>query len=176
MAESRKNRSTSPDALPLVCPTCGKRHRGDQRFCSDCGMPLVHSDASERLTPERERARKIDPRYAQGEPVRVAFTRNQAESDLVQNILLEEGIPSMARRTRGFDVPDFLAAGPRDVLVPESGAELARALLREADVAETIEPDSGRNPAATQVWILIAVLGGGVLAALLAWLLTGGSS
>jgi hypothetical protein len=53
---------------------------------------------------------------------------------------------------------------------------MARALLREADVAETIEPDSGRNPAATQVWILIAVLGGGVLAALLAWLLTGGSS
>jgi hypothetical protein len=139
-------------------------------------MPLVHSGASAPLTPERERARKIDPRYAQGEPVRVAFTRNQAESDLVQNILLEEGIPSMARRTRGFDVPDFLAAGPRDVLVPESGSEMARALLREADVAETIEPDSGRNPAATQVWILIAVLGGGVLAALLAWLLTGGSS
>ena len=66
----------------------------------------------------RERARKVDPRYAHGEPVRVAFTRNQAESDLVQNILLEEGIPSIARRTRGFDVPDFLAAGPRDVLVP----------------------------------------------------------
>jgi pimeloyl-ACP methyl ester carboxylesterase len=139
-------------------------------------MPLVQAGSMETTTPERERARKIDPRYAQGEPVRVAFTRNQAESDLVQNILLEEGIPSMARRTRGFDVPDFLAAGPRDVLVPESGAEMARALLRDADVAETIEPGGGRNPAATQVWILIAVLGGGVLAALLAWLLTGGSS
>jgi hypothetical protein len=73
-------------------------------------------------------------------------------------------------------VPDFIAAGPRDVLVPESGAELARALLREADVAETIEPDTARNPAATQVWILLAVLGGGALAALIAWLLTGGSS
>ncbi|HEX4735872.1 MAG TPA: hypothetical protein VH247_15795 [Thermoleophilaceae bacterium] len=177
MAESRKNRSTSADALPLACPSCAKRHGLDERFCSDCGMPLVYDgdDRSAATTPERERARKIDPQYAQGEPVRVAFTRNQAESDLVQNILLEEGIPSMARRTRGFDVPDFLAAGPRDVLVPESGAEMARALLREADVAETIEPDSG-NPAATQVWILLAVLGGGVLAALLAWLLTGGSS
>src|SRR4051812_40898574 len=141
-------------------------------------MPLVYSGlkVSEPPTPARERARKINPAYTKGEPVRVAFTRNQAESDLVQNILLEEGIPSMARRTRGFDVPDFLAAGPRDVLVPESGAAVARALLREADVAETIEPDSARNPAATQVWILLAVLGGGVLAALIAWLLAGSGS
>src|SRR5436190_6437960 len=104
-------------------------------------MPLVlaGSPGPGRDAPERERARKIDPRYAQGEPVRVAFTRNQAESDLVQNILLEEGVPSIARRSRGFDVPDFLAAGPRDVLVPESGAEFARGLLRDANVAETVE-------------------------------------
>ena len=121
--------------------------------------------------PARERARKIDPRYAQGEPVKVAFTRNQAESDLIQNILLEEGIPSIARRTRGFDVPDFLAAGPRDVLVPESGAEVARALLHEAEVGEPVEP---AEPPVFQPWILAAVLGGGLLAALIAWLLAGG--
>ena len=35
----------------------------------------------------------------------------------------------MLRRTAGFDVPDFLAAGPRDVLVPQSGAEAAREAL-----------------------------------------------
>jgi pimeloyl-ACP methyl ester carboxylesterase len=136
-------------------------------------MPLVLT-GSEAPDPARERARKIDPRYAQGEPLKVAFTRNQAESDLVQNILLEEGIPSIARRTRGFDVPDFLAAGPRDVLVPESGAEFARALLRDANVAETVE---ARDPSQVfQPWILVAVLGGGTLAALLAWLLGGGAS
>ena len=140
-------------------------------------MPLVYGDdVAAPPTEAQERARKIDPQYAQGEPVRVAFTRNQAESDLVQNILLEEGIPSMARRTRGFDVPDFLAAGPRDVLVPESGAELARALLRDADVAETIEPQAETGGAATQTRILLAVLGGGLLAALIAWLLSGGAS
>jgi hypothetical protein len=141
-------------------------------------MPLVFAGAGDvhARSPAHERARKIDPRYSQGEPVRVAFTRNQAESDLVQNILLEEGIPSMARRTRGFDVPDFLAAGPRDVLVPESGAELARALLREADVAETIEPQPPRDVAATQTRILLGVLGGGIAAALVAWLLSGGGS
>jgi len=140
-------------------------------------MPLVLDDSYDcGPTPAQERARKIDPRYAQGEPVRVAFTRNQAESDLVQNILLEEGIPSIARRTRGFDVPDFLAAGPRDVLVPQSGAELARALLREVDVAETIEPAPPRDTSALQVRIVLAVLGGALLAAFVAWLLTGGGS
>ena len=48
----------------------------------------------------------------------------------------------MLRRTAGFDVPDFLAAGPRDVLVPESGAETAREVLLQADLA----PTDGREP------------------------------
>ena len=82
------------------------------------------------MSRERERARKIDPRYAQGPLVKVGWARNQPESELLQGMLLEEGIPSMARRTQGFDVPDFLAGGPRDILVPESGAEVARELLR----------------------------------------------
>ena len=50
--------------------------------------------------------------------VRVAGGRNQAEAELIQGLLLEEGVPSVLRRTAGFDVPDYLAAGPRDVLVP----------------------------------------------------------
>jgi hypothetical protein len=172
MDESRKNRSKSAEPA-LVCPSCGRRHGADERFCASCGMPLVYagSDGTDAPSPARERARKIDPRYAQGEPVKVAFTRNQAESDLIQNILLEEGIPSIARRTRGFDVPDFLAAGPRDVLVPESGAELARELLRQAAVGETVDP---QPPPTFSLRIVLAVLGGGLLAALLAWLLGGG--
>lgn len=76
-----------------------------------------------------ERARKIQPRLARGETVRVAVAANLAEAELMQNILLEEGIPSILRRSGGFDVPDFLAAGPRDLLVPASGAEAARELL-----------------------------------------------
>jgi len=54
---------------------------------------------------------------------------NLAEGELVQGILLEEGIPSILRRSGGFDVPDMLAAGPRDVMVPASAVESARALL-----------------------------------------------
>src|SRR3954467_81967 len=157
MAESKKNPARSSSTTQLVCPSCAKPHALDERFCSNCGMPLVYQGdaSSHRATPAQERARKIDPRYAQGDTVKVAFTRNQAESDLIQNILLEEGIPSITRRTRGFDVPDFLAAGPRDVLVPESGAELARELLRDAAVGETVEP----GPAQVfQPWIVAAVL------------------
>ena len=58
--------------------------------------------------------------------MRVAGGRNQAEAEFIQGLLLEEGVPSLLRRSRGFDVPDYLAAGPRDVLVPESGAPAAR--------------------------------------------------
>jgi hypothetical protein len=172
MAEPKKNRSASSDAAP-VCPSCGRVHAPAERFCSNCGMPLVLTEDDGPHGEAHERARKIDPRYAQGEPVKVAFTRNQAESDLIQNMLLEEGIPSMARRTRGFDVPDFLAAGPRDVLVPESGAELARELLRDAAIGETVEQG---QPPVFQPKIVAAVLGGGLLAALVAWLLAGGGS
>ena len=158
---------------PLVCPNCARTHTLSERFCRACGMPLVYagSQSSGPPTPARGRALKVDPEYAQGEPVRVAFTSNQAESDLVQNILLEEGIPSMARRSRGFDVPDFLAAGPRDILVPASGADAARDVLRAADVGETIEPTPSTASGALGFKIALAVLCGGGLAAFAAWLL-----
>jgi hypothetical protein len=61
--------------------------------------------------------------------VKVAYARNLAEAELIQGLLRQEHIPSMLQRNGGFDVPDFLAAGPRDVLVPESDAERARELL-----------------------------------------------
>ena len=38
-------------------------------------------------------------------------------------------MPSLTRRSGGFDVPDFLASGPRDILVPASGVERAREVL-----------------------------------------------
>jgi hypothetical protein len=136
-------------------------------------MPLVPPESApleEPLSEAHGRARKIDPRYTEGELVRVAGGRNQAEAELIQGLLLEEGIPSMLRRTAGFDVPDFLAAGPRDVLVPESGSEVARELLRGARMAPRGGAAARPNPV-----VLIAVVGlGGAGAALLAWLLQGG--
>jgi hypothetical protein len=87
-------------------------------------MLLVHMPGSERDASERQRkARKIKPQYSEGRLVKIAYATNQPEAELIEALLLEEGIPSMSRRSGGFDVPDFLAAGPRDILVPESGAE-----------------------------------------------------
>jgi hypothetical protein len=59
----------------------------------------------------------------------VARAENQAEAEFLQNLLQAEGVPSVLRRTAGFDVPDFLAAGPRDVLVPASAEGVARDIL-----------------------------------------------
>jgi hypothetical protein len=93
-------------------------------------VPLVHRSGEEPATSERQqRARKIKPQYADGKLVKVARAANQPEAEFIEGLLLEEGIPCMLRRSSGFDVAESLAAGPRDVLVPESGAEAAREAL-----------------------------------------------
>jgi hypothetical protein len=65
-------------------------------------------------------------------------------------------------------VPDFLAAGPRDILVPESGAAAAHDVLQQSDLA----PSAGTwrpNP----IKLVAAITLGGAGAALLAYLLQG---
>jgi hypothetical protein len=124
---------------PLICPSCGTSQPRSERFCPECEMLLVHMPGSEHNASERQRkARKVKPQYTEGRLVKVAYASNQPEAELIEALLLEEGIPSMTRRAGGFDVPDFLAAGPRDVLVPESGAEAAREALAAPE--ETLAP------------------------------------
>lgn len=150
---------------PLVCPRCAEPHPLDERFCRFCDMPLVYSGAlgvDEPLSDLHERARKIDPRYTEGDLVRVAGAMNQAEAEFVQGLLLEEGIPSTLRRTRGFDVPDMLAAGPRDVMVPASGRDAARDVLLEAEIVRDEPPPAGPAPARVLA-VLLAVLALGML-------------
>jgi putative signal transducing protein len=62
-----------------------------------------------------------------GKLVKVAFALNQMEAEMIQGLLGEHGIPSMVQRT--IDNPEFLAAGPRQILVPEAAAEDAREVL-----------------------------------------------
>lgn len=162
-------RASEQDAQPLVCPICAKPHALDERFCRSCNMPLVFSGAQgvqEPLSALHERARKIDPRYTEGDLVRVAGAMNQAEAEFVQGLLLEEGIPSTLRRTRGFDVPDMLAAGPRDVMVPAAGRDAARDVLLEAEIISDAPVDSAAPPALVLA-VLLAVLAAG---ALIVWL------
>lgn len=64
-----------------------------------------------------------------GKLVKIAFARSQAEAEMIQGLLSEHGIPSMLKRGPGFDVPEFMAVGPRQVFVAEAAAAKAREVL-----------------------------------------------
>jgi hypothetical protein len=164
---------------PLVCPACGTGGALSERFCPRCGSPFVHAPGVAGLPSVREddarvRARKVHPPYAEGEPVRVATAQNQPEAELVQGLLLEAGVPSLVRRSGGFDVPDFLAAGPRDILVPRGGEDAARSVLG-TEVGAPPRPSRPRHPPRRWVRVLalalallvIALVATGVIAAIL---------
>jgi hypothetical protein len=123
------------------------------------------SEASEPVSERHERARKVKPQLAEGKLVRVVGAHNQAEGEFIQGLLLEEGVPSMLRRSAGFDVPDFLAAGPRDVLVPESGLSVAREVLLQAELISEEPSDPGVAPVRLLAGLLLAL----AIGALIAW-------
>lgn len=130
----------------------------DERFCPSCGLPLVSTAAPHEATERQERARKIKPQYAEGPLVRVAGAANQAEAEFLQGLLLEAGVPSTLRRSAGFDVPDFMAAGPRDVLVAASGAEVARDVLLQADLGAKVAQGRPVAPARLALVLVGAVV------------------
>ncbi|HEX5223659.1 MAG TPA: hypothetical protein VFW29_00890 [Solirubrobacteraceae bacterium] len=113
----------------LQCPSCGGVQRGQERFCEQCGMPLVLGGAREEPLPIERHARRIKPQYSEGPLVKVASAPNQAQAEFIAGLLLAEGIPSMLRRSASFDVPEALVGGARDVLVPRSGAQAASEAL-----------------------------------------------
>lgn len=116
-----------------------------------------------------------------GRMVKVAFARTQPEAEMLQGLLTEAGIPSMLKRSIGFDNPDFLPSGPRDVMVRADSAKRAREVLADVmiederdEVAELEEErrlargeTGGPSPGRLAFWLLVAALGG----ALLIWLL-----
>jgi hypothetical protein len=152
----------------LVCPSCGASYGPDQRFCATCKLPLtypVETEASPSVSERHRLARKIKPQLSEGRLVRVAGAQNQAEAEFIQGLLLEEGVPSVLRRSAGFDVPDFLAAGPRDVLVPESGVTTAREVLLEAELLSPEPTGPVVSPARLLAGLLLAL----ALGALIVW-------
>jgi hypothetical protein len=136
-------------------------------------LPLIFAEgaagANSRPVSElQEWARKIKPQYAAGELVHVVGAHNQTEAQFIQGLLLEEGVPSMLRRSRGFDVPDFLAAGPRDVMVPESGVSAAREVLLES---ELLPVQSRRALGMDAPWrVMACLLAALALGAIIVWL------
>lgn len=114
-----------------------------------------------------------------GRLVKVAYGRNQAEAELMQGLLSEEGIPSVLKRSGGFDNPDFLAAGPHDVLVSEQIAPRAREVLgdlvlegeteeqRELEAFGMTARSAGPSVGTFALWFAVVVLG----AVILIWVL-----
>jgi len=116
-----------------------------------------------------------------GRLIKVAFARNQVEAEMMQGLLSEAGIPSVLKRSRGFDNPDFLAGGPHDVMVAEGAAKKAREVLAdtmlETEDEERTELEEqhrlargetgATSPARLALWLGAAVLG----AFILVWLL-----
>jgi hypothetical protein len=116
-----------------------------------------------------------------GDLVKVAFARNQAEAEMLQGLLAEAAIPSVLKRSFGFDNPDFLSSGPRDVMVNAGDAQRAKDVLAETmiederDEIADLEGErrlargetGGPSPARLALWILAVALGG----FLLLWLL-----
>jgi hypothetical protein len=153
----------------LECPSCGRSYPAEERFCSSCRIPLIQHgapDFPEPVSERHERARKIKPQLAEGPLVCVAGARNQTEGEFIQSLLLEEGVPSLLKRSPGFDVPDFLAAGPRDVLVPQSGAETAREVLLQAELISERPPVETVAPGRLLAGLLLAL----AIGALIVWL------
>jgi hypothetical protein len=153
----------------LVCPGCGSRFGAQERFCPACALPLVRQDDPEpaKVSERRRRARKIKPQLAEGQLVRVAGAHNLTEAEFIQELLLEEGVPSLLRRSAGFDVPDFLAAGPRDILVPLAGVDTAREVLLQAEV---ITPGTGGGSPVAPGRLLVGLVVALAIGALIVWL------
>ena len=91
--------------------------------------------------------------------VKVAYASDEAEAELLQGLLRLSDVESVVRRAPGFDVPDFLAAGPREVLVAASDVPAARDILREVDKGEPRPPlrSGADRPRRVLAGLLIAV-------------------
>jgi hypothetical protein len=63
--------------------------------------------------------------------VKVAAAPDESVALLMDGVLKDAGIPSLIKRAAGFDAPDFLSAGPRDVLVPASLVDEAKQVLED---------------------------------------------
>ena len=79
------------------------------------------------------------PQYAEGPLVRVATARHQAEAEMLRGCCSRRASP-LTRRSGGFDVPDFLASGPRDILVPGIGSRPRLGAARRPGAAALPSP------------------------------------
>lgn len=63
--------------------------------------------------------------------MKVAAAPDESSTLLMEGLLKDADIPSLIQRAPGFDAPDFLSAGPRDLLVPASLLGEAKQVLED---------------------------------------------
>lgn len=149
---------------PLACPTCARRFPLSESFCSHCGTPLVYVGRGEEepITDPEIRAQRVRPEYASGELVKVAAATSQAEAELIVGILLDQGIPARVAN----ELASVFPSSSRDILVPRSAYDAARALV--ADTREhTLADENTGQPARLAAGLLVGL----AVAAALVWVL-----
>lgn len=132
-----------------ACPYCDARLPSGAASCPSCGLPLAEGGADE------DGKVPLKAEYCDGPLRLVTVAANQAEAELIEGFLRSAGIPSVVKRSGGADVPDFLAAGRRDVLVPSTGLGVARELLQLPPEPAAV---SGPNPRALALALLTGTL------------------
>jgi hypothetical protein len=100
--------------------------------------------------------------------VKVAYAQHETEAEFLQGLLRDADVGSVVRRAPGFDVPDFLAAGPRHVLVARSDVAVAQEVLREVEpIEDGPQARSGADrPSRVLAALLIAVALAGLVVCL----------
>jgi hypothetical protein len=144
-----------------TCPYCGVEFEYGASACPSCDLPLLTAYNEDNLALDRRSRigmlavadRRPRPEYSTGDLRCVVVALNQAEADMLEDMLRTEGIPCVVRRSGRADVPDFLAAGRREILVPEGGLAAARDLLQ-------IEPSTSTLPQTSPIALAAAVFAG----------------
>jgi hypothetical protein len=175
-----------PDANETTCPFCGVEFELGAAACPACDLPLVVPDGTPARSPfdgadlfenlERDETMRRRPRvgmlaieheqpmpeYARGDLRCVVVALNQAEADMLEDMLRSEGIPCLIRAVDNIGpaaMPQILGAGRREVLVPATALSDARDLLRiEAPINEPVVNTPFAMSMAVVAGIALAVL------------------
>ena len=99
--------------------------------------------------------------------VKVGRADNQARPNSSGACCSRRGCLRLFQRGQRSDVPDFLAAGARDLLVSRENAQVARDVLLQGDV---VPPRSGSGAADRPLRVLVGLLISLATAAAVAWI------
>lgn len=151
-----------PTRTQTACPFCGFDLPAGTTTCPRCNLPLAAA-----VEPGGAQLPPPLPEYCKGRLIQVTTASHQAEAELIEGMLRSVGIPCVIKRSIGADVPDFLSAGPRGILVPESGYAAAREMLQMPPAPPPSDMEILPNPLKLVLAILICAA---MLIALIAYL------